>query len=102
MIYIVNNFYTTFLIFFGKDFPETRRTFIGERRDTMQPVEREIFKRKGKVIELYKLENGTYKAFAFENFDTDDEIVGVGESDERETAIKLALQDLYVEIKNTR
>ncbi len=68
----------------------------------MLPVERELFKRKGKVIELYKLEGGIYKAFAYENFDTDEEIVGVGESDDRQSAIKLALQDLYVEIKNTR
>jgi len=68
----------------------------------MQPVERELFKRKGKIIELYKLDGGTYKAFAFECFDTDEEIVGIGESDERESAIKLALQDLYIELKNTR
>ena len=68
----------------------------------MQPVERELFKRKGKVIELYRMSDNTYKAFAFEHFDTDEEIVGVGESDEMESAIKLALQDLYVETKNTR
>lgn len=68
----------------------------------MEPIERELFRRKGKIIELYKLENNTYKAFAFEHFDTDDEIVGVGESDDRESAIKLALQDLYIELKNTR
>lgn len=69
---------------------------------SMEPIERELLRRKGKIVELYKLDDNTYKAFAFERFDTDDEIVGVGESDERETAIKLALQDLYVEIKNTR
>lgn len=68
----------------------------------MLPVERELFRRKGKVIELYKMDDGTYKAFAFEHFDTDEEIVGVGESDDRQSAIKLALQDLYVETKNTR
>ena len=68
----------------------------------MQPVERELFKRKGKVIELYRMDDNTYKAFAFEHFDTDEEIVGVGESDERESAIKLALQDLYVEIKSQK
>lgn len=67
----------------------------------MEPIERELLRRKGKIIELYKLDGGTYKAFAFERFDSDDEICGVGESDERESAIKLALQDLYVE-KNTR
>lgn len=67
----------------------------------MLPVERELFKRKGKVIELYRMDDNTYKAFATEYLD-DDEIVGVGESDERETAIKLALQDLYIELKNTR
>lgn len=64
-------------------------------------MDRELFKRKGKVVEIYKLDDGTYKAFAIENFDTDDEIVGIGEGDDRESAIKLALQDLYVE-KNTR
>lgn len=68
----------------------------------MQPIERELIRRKGKIVELYKLDGGTYKAFAYENFDTDEEIVGVGESDDRQSAIKLALQDLYVEIKNTR
>ncbi|MGY6765664.1 hypothetical protein ACW73O_11570 [Faecalibacterium prausnitzii] len=68
----------------------------------MEPVERKLLKKKGKVIELYRMSDNTYKAFAIENFDTDDEIVGVGESDERESAIKLALQDLYVETKNTR
>lgn len=68
----------------------------------MEPIERELLRRKGKIIELYRMSDNTYKAFAFEHFDTDDEIVGVGESDERETAIKLALQDLYIELKNTR
>jgi hypothetical protein len=68
----------------------------------MEPIERELLRRKGKIVELYKLDDNTYKAFAFERFDTDEEIVGVGESDERESAIKLALQDLYVETKNTR
>lgn len=68
----------------------------------MEPIERDLLRRKGKIIELYKLDGGTYKAFAFECFDSDDEICGVGESDERESAIKLALQDLYVETKNTR
>lgn len=68
----------------------------------MEPIERELLMKRGKVIELYKMDDGTYKAFAFEHFDTDEEIVGVGESDDRESAIKLALQDLYVEIKNTR
>lgn len=67
----------------------------------MQPVERELFKRKGKIIELYRMDDNTYKAFATDYLD-DDEIVGVGESDDRESAIKLALQDLYVETKNTR
>lgn len=67
----------------------------------MEPIERELLTKRGKVIELYKMKNGIYKAFAFERFDSDDEICGVGESDERESAIKLALQDLYVE-KNTR
>ena len=68
----------------------------------MQPLERELLMKRGKVIELYKMDDNTYKAFATEYFDDDDEIVGVGESDDRESAIKLALQDLYVEIKNTR
>ena len=68
----------------------------------MQPVERELLMKRGKVIELYKMDDGTYKAFATEYLDNDDEIVGVGESDERESAIKLALQDLYIETKNTR
>lgn len=68
----------------------------------MQPLERELFRRKGKIIELYRMSDNTYKAFATEYLDNDDEIVGVGESDERESAIKLALQDLYVETKNTR
>ena len=68
----------------------------------MQPLERELLMKRGKVIELYKMDDGTYKAFATEYLDNDDEIVGVGESDERESAIKLALQDLYVETKNTR
>jgi hypothetical protein len=68
----------------------------------MQPVERELFRRKGKIVELYRMSDNTYKAFAFEHFDTDDEIVGVGESDDRESAIKLALQDLYVEIKSQK
>lgn len=70
--------------------------------DTVLPVERELFKRKGKVIELYRMDDNTYKAFATDYLDNDDEIVGVGESDDRESAIKLALQDLYVETKNTR
>lgn len=68
----------------------------------MEPIERELLKRKRKVIELYRMDDNTYKAFAFEHFDTDDEVCGIGESDERESAIKLALQDLYVETKNTR
>lgn len=68
----------------------------------MQPLERELLMKRGKVIELYKMDDGTYKAFATEYLDNDDEIVGVGESDDRESAIKLALQDLYVETKNTR
>lgn len=68
----------------------------------MLPIERELFKRKGKIIELYKMDGNTYKAFATEYLDNDDEIVGIGESDERESAIKLALQDLYIETKNTR
>lgn len=67
-----------------------------------QVVDRQLLKVKGKTIEIYKLENNSYKAFAFENFDTDDEIVGIGEGDEKETAIKLALQDLYIELKNKR
>lgn len=66
-----------------------------------QVVDRELIKVRGKIVELYRMSDNTYKAFAFEHFDTDEEIVGVGESDERDSAIKLALQDLYVE-KNTR
>jgi hypothetical protein len=68
----------------------------------MEPIERELFRRKGKIVELYRMDDGTYKAFATDYLDNDDEIVGVGESDDRESAIKLALQDLYVETKNTR
>ncbi|WP_346208405.1 hypothetical protein NSS91_07620 [Caldifermentibacillus hisashii] len=67
----------------------------------MQPLERELLKIRGKIVELYRMSDNTYKAFAFEHFDTDDEVCGVGESDNRESAVKLALQDLYVE-KNTR
>lgn len=67
----------------------------------MLPVERELLKIRGKIVELYRMSDNTYKAFATEYLD-DDEIVGVGESDDRQSAIKLALQDLYVEIKNTR
>lgn len=67
----------------------------------MEPIERELLKIRGKIVELYRMDDNTYKAFATEYLD-DDEIVGVGESDDRESAIKLALQDLYVEIKNTR
>lgn len=67
-----------------------------------QPIDIEHIKVKGKIIELYHLEDGTYKAFAHENFDTDEEIIiGVGEADERETAIKLSLQDIQIEIKKT-
>lgn len=68
----------------------------------MEPLERELLNIRGKIVELYRMSDNTYKAFATEYFDDDDEIVGVGESDDRESAIKLALQDLYVEIKNTR
>lgn len=68
----------------------------------MEPIERELFKIRRKIVEVYKMKDGTYKAFAFKNFDTDDEVCGVGESDDRQSAIKLALQDLYVENKNTR
>lgn len=68
----------------------------------MQPLERELLKIRGKIVELYRMDDNTYKAFATEYLDNDEEIVGVGESDDRESAIKLALQDLYVEIKNTR
>lgn len=68
----------------------------------MEPIERELLRRKGKIVELYRMSDNTYKAFATEYLDDDDEIVGVGESDDRESAIKLALQDLYVETKNTR
>ncbi|KIO60259.1 hypothetical protein B4065_0185 [Caldibacillus thermoamylovorans] len=68
----------------------------------MQPLERELLNIRGKIVELYRMSGNTYKAFATEYLDNDEEIVGVGESDERESAIKLALQDLYVEIKNTR
>lgn len=64
-----------------------------------QVVDRQLLKVKGKMIELYKMKDNTYKAFAFKNHDTDEEIVGMGEGDEKETAIKLALQDLYVEVK---
>lgn len=67
----------------------------------MQPLERELLKIRGKIVELYRMSDNTYKAFAFEHFDSDDEVCGVGESDNRESAVKLALQDLYVE-KNTR
>lgn len=66
----------------------------------MEPIERELLKIRGKIVELYRMDDNTYKAFATEYLD-DDEIVGVGESDERDSAIKLALQDLYVE-KNTQ
>ncbi|WP_346207598.1 hypothetical protein NSS91_15950 [Caldifermentibacillus hisashii] len=64
-----------------------------------QVVDRELIKVRGKIVELYKMDDDTYRAFAIENFDTDDEIVGIGEGDEKETAIKLALQDLYIETK---
>lgn len=64
-----------------------------------QVVDRQLLKVKGKMIELYKMKDNTYKAFAFKNYDTDEEIVGMGEGDEKETAIKLALQNLYVEVK---
>ncbi|MEK0286581.1 hypothetical protein [Caldifermentibacillus hisashii] len=67
----------------------------------MEPIERELLKIRGKIVELYRMDDNTYKAFATEYLD-DDEIVGVGESDDRESAIKLALQDLYIELKNTR
>jgi hypothetical protein len=67
----------------------------------MEPIERELLKIRGKIVELYRMDDNTYKAFATEYLD-DDEIVGVGESDDRESAIKLALQDLYIETKNTR
>lgn len=68
----------------------------------MEPIERKLLMRKGKIVELYRMSDNTYKAFATEYLDNDEEIVGVGESDERESTIKLALQDLYVETKNTR
>jgi len=68
----------------------------------MQPLERELLKIRGKIVELYRMSDNTYKAFAFERFDSDEEVCGIGDSDDRQSAIKLALQDLYVENKNTR
>lgn len=68
-----------------------------------QPIERHIITRKnnGKLIKIivFKMDDQTYEAFAFKNFDTDEELVGVGEAVEKETAIKLAIHDLYIEIR---
>ncbi|MBU5342263.1 hypothetical protein [Caldifermentibacillus hisashii] len=69
-----------------------------------QVADRELFVVKGKTIEIFTMEDNTYLAFAHADYNADDEeaIIGMGEGDEKETAIKLALQDLYIELKNTR
>lgn len=69
-----------------------------------QVVDRELLEVKGKIVEVFRMEDNTYQAFAHADYNADDEeaIIGMGEGDEKETAIKLALQDLYIELKNTR
>lgn len=70
-----------------------------------QTVNRELLKVRGKTVELYKMEGGTYQAFAHTNYDAEDEedeIVGMGEHDIPGSAIKLAIQDLQAQLKNTQ
>ena len=68
-----------------------------------KPIERYIYSKIVRnrlvTIILYKMDNGSYEAFAYINFDTDEEIIGTGEAEDRETAIKLAINDLFVEIR---
>lgn len=69
-----------------------------------KPIERHLFviKSKGRniTIELFKMEDSTYTAYAFKNFDREGEIVGVGKADEINTAVKFAIHDLLIEISN--
>jgi hypothetical protein len=73
-------------------------------KDLKQVADRELLVVKGKMVEIFTMEDNTYLAFAHADYNADDEeaIIGMGEGDEKETAIKLALQDLYIELKNTR
>lgn len=67
-----------------------------------QPIHREVFQYdNGITIELYKMKDSSYTGFAKLNYDTKDEIVGMGENQNRENAIHLAVEDLKKEIKNT-
>lgn len=69
----------------------------------ISPIDREMFviKNNGRLItiEVFKMEDLSFKAFAIKNFDRENEIVGEGDADDKETAIKLAIQDLIVEMK---
>lgn len=66
-----------------------------------QVADRELLVVKGKTIEIFTMVDNTYLAFAHADYNANDEeaIIGMGEGDEKETAIKLALQDLYIETK---
>lgn len=70
-----------------------------------QVADRELLVVKGKMVEIFTMEDNTYLAFAHADYNADEDeetIIGMGEGDEKKTAIKLALQDLYIETKNTR
>lgn len=87
---------------FEKIYKNRRRTFNKRIESILQggdEMERQLLKVKKTPIELYKLKDGRYIAFAYQYYDTDNEIVGIGEADDKETAIKLAIQDLYICVK---
>lgn len=68
-----------------------------------QPIYREVVRYdKNTVIELYQMDDNTYTGFAKINYDTDNEVVGMGENKDKEIAVKLALKHLQKEIKNTQ
>lgn len=67
-----------------------------------KPDKRELIEHAGKVLEVYKMEDNTFTAFAYENYDSDNEVVGIGESPDRGRAIEIAIEDLQREQKNTQ
>lgn len=68
-----------------------------------KPLERELIfvSNKGRLIavELFKMDDNTYLAYAISGFDTDYEITGIGEAEEKDLAVKLAIYYLFIEMR---
>lgn len=60
-----------------------------------QPIDRELLVINGKTVELYRMDDYTYQVFVHQDYESDDEIIGVGENADRQKAIDIAVEDLH-------